>query len=176
MTHELKATATEEAGDSASVARQPTSITTGMTFATSTDKVWEGLLFYEEIDGQPPAYLRLLLPIPVRTEGKISEVGSEVMCLYEGGHLLKRITRIEAERFYEFEVAEQSVSVGGSMLLCCGGYTLRELSDGATEVVVETRYISNKWPRWFWRPLEGIVCHCFHRYLLISMRHKIESR
>ena len=51
-------------------------ITTGMTFATSTDKVWDGLLFYEEIDSQPPTYLRLLLPIPIRTEGKISKVGS----------------------------------------------------------------------------------------------------
>ena len=176
MNPQLGTVATEEPDNLAPVARQPTSITTGMTFATSTDKVWEGLLFYEEIDGQPPAYLRLLLPIPIRTEGKISEVGSEVMCLYEGGHLLKRITRIEAERFYEFEVAEQSISVGGSMLLCGGGYTLRKLSDAATEVAVETRYISSKWPRWFWRPLEGIVCHCFHRYLLISMRHKIESR
>jgi hypothetical protein len=176
MNTELETAATEQPDDSASFATQPASITTRMTFATSTDKVWNGLLFYEEIDSQPPSYLRLLLPIPIRTEGKISEVGCEVMCLYEGGHLLKRITRIEAERFYEFEVAEQSISVGGSMLLCGGGYTLRELSDGATEVSVETRYISTKWPRWFWRPLEGIVCHCFHRYLLISMRHKIESR
>ena len=176
MTHELGATATEEAGDSASATTQPTSITTRMTFATSTDKVWDGLLFYEEIDSRPPPYLRLLLPIPIRTEGKVSEVGAEVTCLYEGGHLLKRITRIEPGRLYEFEVAEQSISVGGSMRLCGGGYTLRELSDGATEVEVETRYISNKWPRWFWRPLEGMVCHWFHRYLLGSMRHTIESR
>jgi hypothetical protein len=176
MNLKLKAAATEKPVDSAPLATQPSSITTRVTFATSADNVWDGLLFYEEIDRRPPTYLRLLLPVPIGMEGKVSEVGSEVMCLYERGHLRKRITRIEPKRFYEFEVAEQSVSVGGGMLLCGGGYTLRELSDGATEVTVETRYISNKWPRWFWRPLEGMACHWFHRYLLSSMRHKIELR
>lgn len=176
MNTELNTAATDKPYKAGPAATQATSISTRMTFTTSPDKVWDGLLFYEEIDGQPPTYLRLLLPIPIGTKGKISEVGSEVVCLYQGGHLLKRITRIEAECLYEFEVAEQTVSLGGGMRLCGGGYTLRELSDGTTEVVVETRYISNKWPRWLWRPLEGIVCHWFHRYLLSSMRNKIESR
>jgi hypothetical protein len=119
--------------------------------------------------------LRLLLPVPIRTEGKVSEVGGETLCLYEGGHLLKRVTQIERDRFYEFEVAEQALSVGGGMRLSGGRYTLRQLEDGATEVSVETRYLSTKWPRWFWRPLEKLVCHWFHRYLLRSMRRAIES-
>ena len=98
------------------------------------------------------------------------------MCLYEGGHLLKRVTRIERGHFYEFEVAEQALTVGGGMRLSGGRYTLRELPDGLTEVAVETRYTSTKWPRWFWRPLERMVCHWFHRYLLGAMRREIESQ
>lgn len=175
MTHETNIVGRKGPQDATSTPSQAASITTHMTFAASSDKVWDGLMFYEEIDNRPPPYLRLLLPIPIRTEGKVSEVGAEVMCLYEGGHLLKRITRIEPGRLYEFNVAEQSISVGGSMRLCGGGYTLREISDGTTEVTVETRYTSNKWPRWFWRPLESMVCHWFHHYLLRSMRHKITS-
>jgi len=62
------------------------------------------------------------------------------------------------------------------MRLSGGRYTLREPADGLTEVSVETRYVSTKWPRWFWRPLERLVCHWFHRYLLGSMRRKVESR
>jgi hypothetical protein len=147
-----------------------------MTFAASAEQVWDGLLFYEEIGGRPPTYLRLLLPVPIRTDGKVSEVGGEAMCLYEGGHLLKRVTRIEPGHFYEFEVAEQALSVGGGMRLSGGRYTLHELADESTEVAVETRYTSTKWPRWFWRPLERLVCHWFHRYLLGSMRRKIETR
>jgi len=176
MTHEMKAAVAEDLGDSTAAADQPSSIVTRMNFAAAPARVWKGLLFYEEIGGRPPTYLRLLLPVPIRTEGKVSEVGGEAMCLYEGGHLLKRVTRIEPGHFYEFEVAEQALSVGGGMRLSGGRYTLRELADGATEVAVETRYLSTKWPRWFWRPLEKLVCHWFHRYLLRSMRLAIESQ
>jgi len=175
MTHDMKVAVTEELGDSTAAATQPVSVVTSMNFAASPAEVWKGLLFYEEIGGRPPTHLRLLLPVPIRTEGKVSEVGGEAMCLYEDGHLLKRVTRIERGRSYEFEVAEQSLSVGGGMRLSGGRYTLRELADGLTEVSVETRYVSTKWPRWFWRPLERLVCHWFHRYLLGSMRRTIES-
>ncbi len=152
MTPEMKAAMTEELGDATAAATQPSSVVTGMNFDASPAQVWKGLLFYEEIGGRPPTHLRLLLPVPIRTEGKVSEVGGEAMCLYEDGHLLKRVTRIEQGRSYEFEVAEQSLSVGGGMRLSGGRYTLRELADGLTEVSVETRYVSTKWPRWFWRP------------------------
>ena len=94
MTHEMKAAVTEELGDSIAVATLPASVVTSMTFAAPPADVWEGLLFYEEIGGRPPTHLRLLLPVPIRTEGKVSEVGGEAMCFYERGHLLKRVTRI----------------------------------------------------------------------------------
>lgn len=133
-------------------------------------------MFYEELGGRPPLHLRLLLPVPIGTEGTVSAVGDEAKCLYEGGHLLKRITRIVPGDRYEFEVAEQELPVGRGLRLSGGRYTLRPLSDGQTEVAVETRYASTMWPRWFWRPLEGMVCHWFHRYLLGSMRREIESQ
>ena len=159
-----------------SVSPHPLFVLTRMTFSASIQQVWDGLLFYEEIGRRPPLHLRLLLPVPIRTEGKISEVGSEVMCLYEGGHLRKRITRIEPAHLYQFEIAEQSLSVGGSMRLSGGGYSLREIPGGKTEVTVETRYTSTLWPRWIWRPLERMVCHWFHRYLLGSIRRNIEAQ
>jgi hypothetical protein len=176
MTQEIEVTVAPEIAEPTAAGARPSSIVTRMSFAASPAQVWKGLLFYEEIGRRPPVHLRLLLPVPIRTEGKVSEVGGEAMCLYEGGHLLKRVTRIEPGHFYEFEVAEQSLSVGGGMRLSGGRYTLRELAEGVTEVAVETRYLSTKWPRWFWRPLEKMVCHWFHRYLLRSMRRTIESQ
>lgn len=174
MTHDMKAAATDELAEATVEAVRPVSVTTTMHFDASPDEVWSGLMFYEEIGGRPPLHLRLLLPVPIRTEGRVSEIGDEAKCVYDGGHLLKRITRIERGNLYEFQVAEQELSVGGGMRLSGGRYTLRELSDARTEVVIETRYVSTRWPRWFWRPLEGFVCHWFHRYLLSSMRRKIE--
>ena len=155
---------------------EPSSIVTRMSCAASPAQVWGGLLLYEEVAERPPLHLRLLLPVPIRHEGRISEVGDEAKCLYEGGYLLKRITRIQQDHLYEFEVAEQELSLGGGMRLLGGRYALRGLADGRTEVAVETRYVSTKWPRWFWKRLERLVCRWFHRYLLSSMRGKVESR
>jgi len=175
MTPEMEAAVTKELAASATAVAARASIVTRMTFATSPAEVWRGLMFYEEIGRRPPIHLRLLLPVPIGTEGRISEVGDQAKCSYENGHLLKRLTRIDPGNLYEFEVAEQALRFGGGIRLSGGRYTLRELGDGRTEVALETRYISTRRPRWFWKPLEAWVCHAFHRHLLGSMRRKIES-
>lgn len=175
MSEEMKAVGLEELGQRTTEVAPRASVVTRMVFAAPAERVWKGLVFYEALGERPPLHLRLLLPVPIGTEGKVSAVGDEATCLYEGGHLLKRITRIEQGDLYEFEVAEQALSVGGGMRLSGGRYTLRGLPDGQTEVAVETRYVSRKWPRWFWRPLEKMVCHLFHRYLLGSMRRQVEA-
>jgi hypothetical protein len=102
-------------------------------------------------------------------------VGDVALCLYEGGHLRKRVTHIEPCRYYGFEVVEQHLAVGNGLLLTGGCYTLRELPSRGTEVAVATRYVSRKRPEWLWKPIEAAVCHLFHRHLLNAMRHKIES-
>ena len=61
------------------------------------------------------------------------------------------------------------------MTLSGGGYTLRELPGGHTEVAVTTRYWAGRRPGWLWKPIEATVCHMFHRYLLAAMRRKVES-
>lgn len=129
-------------------------------------------MFYEQIEERPPLHLRLLLPLPIRTDGSKSAVGDEAICLYEGGHLLKRVTRVDALRYYGFEIVEQNLAVGGGLILSGGSYTLRELPGHRTEVAVTTRYVSSKRPGWLWRPIEAIVCHLFHRHLLSAMRRK----
>jgi hypothetical protein len=145
-------------------------VSTSMIFEATPDQVWERLMFYEQIDERPPIPLRLLLPVPIRTVGRKSEVGDEARCLYEGGHLVKRVTRIERGRHYGFEVVEQALDLGGGMTLSGGAYDLREIAPGRVEVTVTTRYASPKRPRWLWEPIEGAVCHAFHRHILRAMR------
>ena len=159
------------------MASQTESIVTRMKFATSPERVWGGLMFYEQIEEQPPLHLRLLLPLPlpIRTESSTLNVGDEVKCWYKGGHLLKRITRIDVGHYYGFAVVEQSVAIDSGLVLSGGCYTLRELPSGNTEVAVTTRYAGRRRPRWLWKPIEAAVCHLFHRYLLAAMRRKVES-
>ena len=158
------------------LAQPPTAIVTRMNFAASPAQAWDALMFYEQIDEPPPLGLRLLLPLPIRTEGPNSAVGDESLCVYEGGHLKKRITRIDPGRHYGFDVVEQDLAIGRGLTLCGGCYTLRELAGGRTEVAVTTRYVSRKQPAWLWKPIEASVCHMFHRHLLSSIRRRIERK
>ena len=162
-------------GDASLSEALPSSIFTRAIFKAAPARVWDSLLFYEEIEGPPPLLLRLLLPSPIRTEGEKSSVGSEAVCLYDRGHLIKRTTRIEERSLYEFEVLEQKLRLGGSMRLHGGRYALRSEREGETQVVLETRYTSTRWPRWFWRPVERFVCHLFHRFLLRTMQRRAEQ-
>jgi hypothetical protein len=156
-------------------ARAAASVVTRMKFAAPADRVWDGLLFYEQIEERPPLHLRLLLPVPTGTQGRKSKVGDEAKCSYERGHLLKRVTQVDPGRYYGFEVAEQNLDVGRGLTLSGGCYTLRELPGGATEVAVTTRYVSHHRPAWLWTPIESTVCHMFHRHLLSVMRRKSEA-
>jgi hypothetical protein len=153
----------------------PLSITTTMTFAVPPARAWDAIMFYEQIDERPPLHLRLLLPVPIRTEGRKSEVGDEALCLYEGGHLVKRVTEVARERLYRFDVIEQALPIKGGLKLSGGAYTLRALPGGTTEVTTETRYASPRRPRFFWRPIEAFVCHMFHRHILRAMRRTAEA-
>ena len=153
-----------------------TSVATSMIFDAAPAAVWNRLMFYEQIDQRPPLHLRLLLPTPIQTAGRKSEIGDEARCLYRGGYLIKRVTQVEPRRRYVFEVAEQVLEVGGGVKLSGGEYVIRELDRGRAEVRIVTRYTSPRWPRWLWRRVERAVCHSFHRHILRAMRRELEVR
>ena len=152
----------------------PAAVLTRAAVAAPPERVWEALLFFEQIEERPPFLLRLLLPRPLRTVGSKSAVGDEAVCLYEKGRLVKRVTRVEPGRLYVFVVAEQDLSIGGSVRLLGGSYELRKLSDGGTEIALETLYESPLRPRWLFAPAEAAVCHAFHRHILAVMKRRAE--
>lgn len=141
------------------LAASATTIVTRMNFTAAPGRVWDVLMFYEEIEVPPPMLLRLLLPLPIRTEGSKRAVGDVATCVYQGGHLRKRVTHIDPCNYYGFEVVEQHLAVGNGLLLTGGCYTLRELPSRGTEVAVTTRYVSRKRPDWLWQPIEAAVEH-----------------
>lgn len=162
--------------ESMSTALKSVIVVTPMDVSATPERVWKSLVFYEGLDEAPPLYLRMLLPRPIRTEGEKSAVGDQATCLYQGGHLLKRLTKVEPNRLYEFAVVEQRLNLGGGVQLSGGCYALRELAGGHTELSMTTRYTSRNWPRWVMQPVEEAVCHLFHRHLLGAIKRKAESR
>ena len=149
-------------------------VSTRMLFPAGAERVWEGLMFYEQVESRPPLVLRLLLPVPIRTVGRKSVVGDEARCLYGSGHLVKRVTEVVPGRLYAFAVVEQALAIGGLRLLG-GQYALCERSPASTEVTLLTHYASPRRPAWLWRGIEALVCHAFHRHILRAMRKSLRS-
>jgi hypothetical protein len=152
------------------------SVVTQMRFAAPPGKIWEGLMLYEQIEERPPLLLRLLLPVPLRTEGRKSMVGDQIICRYISGHLRKRVTHVALQRNYAFEIIEQNLSLGGGIRVAGGSYRLRPLPDGGTEVALETRYEGPMRPRWLCAWIEAMVCSFFHRHILRAMRRSLTTR
>jgi hypothetical protein len=160
-------------GAAARIAGPETTVVTRVELPMSPVQVWERLLYYEQVEERPGWLLSLLLPRPIGTEGRKSEVGDEARCLYESGHLVKRVTRVDPGCHCSFEVVEQSLPLRTGIRLSGGCYRLRDLGGGGTEVQLETRYANLLRPRWLWRPFEAAVCHAFHRHILAAMRRKL---
>jgi hypothetical protein len=149
-------------------------VVTTMRWPLTRDEVWRGLLFYEEVPRRPWLLLRLFLPRPIRTEGGKKTVGDIVRCTYDGGHLVKRITRADAGRAIEFEVLEQDLGIEGCVAMGNGSYEIRETLDGS-EVLLTTCYHGHLRPRFLWRPIERYIARSLHRHILEGMRETLAA-
>lgn len=173
MPPEVSAGATGSANRSTETASR--TVITRMRIDAPATTVWKALLFYEQIEGPPSIFLRLLLPTPRRTQGKQFKTGEAVFCHYSRGYLVKRIVAAIPAQCYSFEVIEQNLRIGRGIRLHSGSYLLEETPEG-TEVSVTTRYLSPHQPRWVWNPLESTVCHAFHRHILRALRANALTR
>ncbi len=111
----------------------------------------------------------MLLPRPIRVDGPKAQVGDEATCVYSRGELVKRVTRVEKPRRYDFVVVGQRLVFGGGIRLTGGSYALQEAGPGTTDVAVTTTFAGMRQPRWLWLPIETAVCHRFHRYLMQAL-------
>jgi hypothetical protein len=152
------------------------SVVTSMELTAPAGDVWDRLMFYEQVEEPPPWLLRLLLPIPLRTEGRPRAVGDEIRCVYQGGDLSKRVTGMTRGWNYEFEVARQNLALLGGIRLVGGSYTLIPLASGSTRLALKTLYTSPWRPRWLCGWIEEKICHLFHRHILKAMRDAAPSR
>ena len=149
-------------------------VETEMTFAMAPELAWNRILFYEEVEHEPPWLLKLSLPRPVRTEGSSARVGDVKRCVYEKGHLSKRITHVDSNRRLEFVVVEQELHFERDVTLIDGGFELKPDGDGnSTHVTLRTRYQRHLSPRWVWEPIERNVVRALHQHVMEGMRRNV---
>jgi len=132
-------------------------------------------MFYEDVPGRPPLLLRLLLPSPIRSEGRKHRVGATVRCVYQPGDLLKRITVVEAPHSLRFDVIQQRLGIESCILALGGSYSTRASGEG-TDVVLATNYQASLRPRALWRPLEAFLLRQLHRHVLRGIRADAPSK
>lgn len=140
-------------------------VATRVHFSASPEAIWDHIMLYEEVPGQPPFLLRVFLPHPVRTEGDKTCVGATVRCTYSNGNLSKRITSVELPHLLQFEVIEQHLGIEGCILTLGGSYQILPCGD-ATDVVLITKYRAYLHPRFLWRPLEAVLVGKLHNHIL----------
>ena len=144
-------------------------VSTPVRFQATAQAVWEQMLSYEEVPDRPALLLRALLPNPVRTEGDKTSVGTNVLCTYRSGELVKRILVVEPPHLLRFEVMDQHIGIEDCVTLGGGSYQIRACGE-QTEIVLTTNYRGHLRPRSLWRPLERFLGHQFHHHILDGMR------
>jgi hypothetical protein len=149
-------------------------IVTRVHLPARPEAVWRSLMFFEDVPSGGWSVFRLVLPRAVRSDGDKGTVGNVVRCVYESGHLMKRITAVQPERCLRFEVIEQHLGIERVFRAYAGAYELRPESFG-TEVALTTRYGGSLRPRFFWRRVERFLGHRFHHYILLGIREALRS-
>ncbi len=138
---------------------------------------WDGIQFYEEVR-RPVPWLLWLSPSlrPQYTRGRSERVGDLKVCVYQRGHLVKRITDVVPGQRLAFAVVEQDQIETDGVTLVDGSFQLEPIDGGRhTRVTLTTRYVPKLYPRWAYAWAEAWTVHTLHGHVLAGMKDRAES-
>ena len=145
------------------------SVSTRRDLAGSPAAVWNALLFFEDVDREPPLLLQLGLPTPLGREGELTKVGDRTTCIYDSGTVVKEATELEAQERFAFKVVEQDIHFEHDVELISGSFQLHPGPDGGTTIELTTTYRPLLGPRWLWQPIETAAVRSLHGHVLASI-------
>lgn len=151
-------------------------VETRAVFQASQEEAWNAIVFFEQMEQEPPFLLRLALPRPVGTVGSKTEIGDTSRCEYENGYLVKKITKREEGRVLGFRVIEQRIHFEHDLELREGSFRLEPgPGPGTTLVTLKTTYRRLTYPAFIWQPAETLILHTLHGHVLEGMRVNAEK-
>ena len=151
-------------------------VETQAVFQASPEEAWNAIVFFEQMEQEPPFLLRLALPRPVGTTGAKTEVGDTSRCEYENGYLVKKITEREEGKVLGFRVIEQKLHFEHDLELREGSFRLEPGAEpGTTRVTLSSSYRRLTYPAFIWQPAETLVLHTLHGHVLEGMRLHAEK-
>lgn len=143
----------------------PETVRTEVEIAAAPDRVWNSLMYYEEVTHPPPWILRIGLARPTATEGFSRRIGETKKCLYNKGWITKRVTAVDPNRALRFDVIEQHIGYERDVMLTHGTFELAALEGGKTRLTLSTTYRPLLGPRFAWAPAEHLAVRILHEYV-----------
>jgi hypothetical protein len=137
---------------------------------------WDSIQFYEEVR-RPVPWLLWLSPSlrPRYTVGRSEHVGDLKVCVYQRGHLVKRITEVIPGQRLAFAVVEQDQIETDGVTLVDGSFVLEPIDGGRrTRVTLTTRYVPKLAPRFAYAWAEAWTVHTLHGHVLAGMKDRAE--
>ena len=151
-------------------------VETQAVFEVPQERAWNSIVFYEQIEHEPPFLLRLALPRPVGAVGVKAAVGDTSRCEYENGYLVKKVTEHDDGRVLGFRVIEQKLHFEHDLELREGSFRLEPGPEpGTTLVTLTTTYRRLTYPAFIWQPAETLILHTLHGHVLAGMRANAEK-
>jgi hypothetical protein len=143
-------------------------VTTTQVIDAPLEQTWGGVTMYEDVRHPPPLLLRLGLSRPLYSVGSMTNVGDVKTCVYDQGHLVKRITKVDPGKEIAFEVIEQTIERCAARLKG-GSFRFECVSPSRTRVTLTTTYEPFLAPRLAWQPFEELSAHTLHEHVLLGM-------
>jgi hypothetical protein len=131
---------------------------------------WNAIMFYEEVKHEPPWILKVGLARPLYTVGRSSAAGDVKMCVYNKGHITKRVRQAKSPTLLEFDVIDQKIGYERDVRLVGGSFAFEALGADRTRATLTTEYEPLLRPRWVWLPFERIAVHTLHNHVLEGMK------
>ncbi len=152
------------------------SIQTTMTVSADVAEIWDKVCFYEEVEGTPTWFLRMVLPLPLRTVGDHKTVGTICRCEYsEGQHILKKITASVENDLLAFDVVETTERFARHIRLKGGTIRVAPTPQGGAVVTMVTDYEPNRGVGMLRSALIFCAIRAMHRFVIRDMAAAIRA-
>lgn len=164
-------------------------ISTSIEIDAAPERVWDELIAFDEIKGQPELIFRMGIAYPVRARIEGRGVGAIRYCEFSTGPFVEPITVWDAPRRLAFDVTDQPAALqewspyrrvyaqhsDGYFRSARGEFRLVELPGSRTRLEGSTWYTLKIYPQAYWGTISDLLLRRIHLRVLEQIKLQAES-